>query len=61
MRSSTQQPGRFSYVYDGRTCLGHIISRGVAGYEAFDSSDTSLGLFDTQRGAAAALSDRGRQ
>jgi len=24
-----------AYVYDGRRCLGHIIARGKAGFEAF--------------------------
>jgi hypothetical protein len=42
-------------VYDGQCCLGHIISRGRDGYEAFDLDDKSLGLFPTQREAAAAL------
>ncbi len=43
------------FVYDGRQCLGHVIARGVAGFEAFDAADKSLGLFGSQREAAAAL------
>jgi hypothetical protein len=42
-------------VYDGRQCLGHVLARGKAGYEAFDPSDKSLGIFETQRQAANAL------
>ncbi len=53
MTSAT--PGRLVYVYDGRTCLGHIISRGIAGFEAFDVDDRSIGIFATQAAAAAAL------
>jgi hypothetical protein len=42
-------------VYDGQRCLGHIISRGRDGYEAFDVDDRSVGLYPNQREAAAAL------
>jgi hypothetical protein len=44
-----------SYVYDGRTCLGFVLSRGRAGFEAFDREQNSLGMFPTQRAAAAAI------
>jgi hypothetical protein len=44
-----------SYVYDGRQCLGHIIARGKLGFELFDADDKSLGLFPSQKEAAAAL------
>jgi hypothetical protein len=49
---------RFVYVYDGRTCRGHVINRGPQGFEAFDHDDRSVGVFSTQREAAAALSVR---
>jgi hypothetical protein len=42
-------------VYDGQQCLGHVLARGKAGYEAFDRDDTSMGFFETQRQAANAL------
>jgi hypothetical protein len=32
-------PGRFVYVFDGKTCLGHVIARGVAGFEAYTADD----------------------
>src|SRR5262245_16864059 len=32
-------------VYDGTRCVGHIIKRGRAGVEAFDTDDRPLGLF----------------
>jgi hypothetical protein len=48
-----------SYVYDGRTCLGHILARGKAGFEAFDRDDRSLGLFPTAKAAADALQGGG--
>jgi hypothetical protein len=44
-----------AYVYDGQQCLGHVLSRGPNGFEAFDSDDKSLGVFETQRQAANAL------
>ena len=42
-------------VYDGQQCLGHVLGRGKAGYEAFNRDDKSLGIFETQRQAANAL------
>jgi hypothetical protein len=36
-------------------CSGFILNRGPAGFEAFDVNDRSLGLFETQALAAAAL------
>jgi hypothetical protein len=44
-------------VYDGRACLGFILARGHAGFEAFTADDQSLGLFKTQAQAANALTD----
>ena len=43
-------------VYDGRACLGHVLGRGKAGFEAFDADNRSLGIFPSQREAAAAIS-----
>jgi hypothetical protein len=48
-------PAPLSYVYDGQQCLGHIIARGRSGFEAFDSEDRSLGLFASQKEAAAKI------
>jgi len=42
-------------VYDGRHCLGHVLGRGRAGFEAFDADSRSLGNYPTQREAAAAI------
>jgi hypothetical protein len=42
-------------VYDGRTCLGHIIAHGKRGFEAFDADDNSLGTFPTDQEAADAI------
>jgi hypothetical protein len=42
-------------VYDGRACLGFVLSRGRAGFEAFDNEQRSLGIYSTQREAAAAI------
>jgi hypothetical protein len=50
----TRQTAMLS-VFDGRRCVGHILSRGKQGYEAFDGDHRSLGVFDTQAAAAAAI------
>jgi hypothetical protein len=42
-------------VYDGTRCIGHIIARGKTGWEVFDSEDKSLGVYPTQKQAAAVL------
>ena len=42
-------------AYDGRACLGHVLGRGKAGFEAFDGDDRSLGIFPSQCEAAAAI------
>ena len=44
-----------AYVYDGQRCLGHMLSRGKTGVEAFDRDDKSFGLFPDQRAAADAI------
>jgi hypothetical protein len=44
-----------TFVYAGRVCLGFILARGPAGFEAFSADEKSLGLFPTQREAAAAI------
>jgi hypothetical protein len=42
-------------AYDGQRCIGFVCSRGRAGFEAFDSEERSLGVYGTQRKAAAAI------
>jgi hypothetical protein len=42
-------------VYSGKICLGFVLTRGAAGFEAFSADEKSLGLFPTQREAAAAI------
>lgn len=32
-----------SYVYDGRDCLGFILTRGKLGFEAFDREEVCSG------------------
>jgi hypothetical protein len=42
-------------VYDGRACLGFILARGRAGFEAFDREERSLGLYPAAPAAANAV------
>jgi hypothetical protein len=44
-----------TYVTDGREAIGHIITRGKIGFEAFNRSDVSIGMFKTQPAAANAI------
>jgi hypothetical protein len=41
-----------AYVYDGRACVGFVLARGRAGFEAFDREQVSLGVFKTAAAAA---------
>jgi hypothetical protein len=42
-------------VYDGRHCVGFVLSHGKAGFEIFDQDERSCGLFPNQQDAIAAL------
>jgi hypothetical protein len=42
-------------AYDGQRCIGFVCSRGKLGFEAFDSEERSLGVYGTQREAAAPI------
>jgi len=53
MTAPKPAPTMFS-VFDGQTCLGHILARGKL-YEAFDRADRSPGTFPTAKQAAGAL------
>jgi hypothetical protein len=46
-------------VISGKVCLGFILARGPAGFEALTADERSLGLFATQHEAAAAVMRRG--
>src|SRR5262245_35377214 len=45
----------FASVYDVRSHLGVILTRGRSGFEAYVADDHSLGLFPSARKAAAAI------
>jgi hypothetical protein len=47
-------------VFEGQTCVGHVLSRGKTGYEAFDNDDRSRGLFPTKEAAIHAIAGEGR-
>ena len=47
-------PAMFS-VFDGRECLGFVYARGKGGFESFDASERSLGLFPSAKEAASAI------
>ena len=53
-RSSDKSSTAMS-VYDGRCCIGFIITHGRTSYESFDVDQHSVGLFSHERDAAAAL------
>jgi len=42
-------------AYESQCCIGFVSSRGKLGFEAFDSEARSLGVYTTQREAAAGM------
>jgi hypothetical protein len=45
-------------VYDGQTCVGFVLDRGRAGYEAFGAdAEQSLGVFETREAAIESVWD----
>jgi len=48
-------PPRLCSVYDGTRCIGFVLRR-VDGFEGFDAGERSLGVFDTMKAAADAIS-----
>jgi hypothetical protein len=46
-------------VFDGQTCIGHLMPRGKLGTAAFDADDRLLGIFPNQKSAADAVSRAG--
>jgi hypothetical protein len=46
----------FVSVYNDKTCIGFIINRGRAGFEAYDRDENSLGTFASEKDAADAIS-----
>jgi hypothetical protein len=56
MTTPAPRPPCLVSVYDGQRCLGFILARGKSGFEAFDSSDVSLGLHAHMQAAADAIS-----
>ena len=57
MRGDQRPPPPLMSVYDGQRCIGHVVARGKAGFEAFDSDDRSLGIFASMKLAADTVSD----
>jgi hypothetical protein len=48
-------------VYNGRTCVGHVLARGKSGFQAFDVDDKSLGIYRTRSEAIDAVTDAAKQ
>jgi hypothetical protein len=57
-RKYTEPPPVMLSVYDGRTCCGFCIRRGENRYEAFNHRGKSLGIFESQQQATAAIPRR---
>ena len=51
-------PHSWCSVFNGHRCVGHLVSRGCQGIEAYDLADRSMGVFATQAQAVAELRAR---
>ena len=47
-------------VFDGQTCVGHLLNRGKQGWECFNTEDRSLGLFPTHQAAITRIAGGGQ-
>jgi hypothetical protein len=47
------------HVYDGRRCIGFILTRVKQGFEAYDADLASLGIFPTQQADAISETSHG--
>jgi hypothetical protein len=54
-RASARNSNQLLSVFDGRECVGFILARGRAGYQAFTADEKSLGLYPSQKQAADAI------
>jgi hypothetical protein len=56
---SEEQTGTVTHRNARQQCLGHIVNRGLNGFEAYNSDNVTLGIFATADDAATAIM-RGR-
>jgi hypothetical protein len=58
--AARQTPTNTSWasIFDGQTCIGHVIDRGRVGYESFDVDDISLGVFSLKEAAVESIRSR---
>jgi hypothetical protein len=53
--TTATSPSPLLSIYDGQRCVGFVYARGRTGFEAFTAEQHSLGIFPSQREAAAAV------
>ena len=53
--ANTSAPAAMISIFDGRTCIGHVLGRGRTGFEAYDAEQRSLGTFASQQAAVDAI------
>jgi hypothetical protein len=53
-RKLESSPAMMGLYYEGRR-IGHVLARGDEGFEAFDLTDRSLGMFKTEDDATTAI------
>jgi hypothetical protein len=58
--NATPDPLAMQVIYAGTMCLGFVYSRGKFGFEAFDASTHSLGLFPDRKSAADAIAKQAK-
>jgi hypothetical protein len=49
------KPSPMVSVFAGKVCIGFVLDRGKAGFEAFHISECTVDMFATQRRAADAI------
>jgi hypothetical protein len=54
-KRKTEPSAAMVSVYYDQRYIGHVLARGDQGFEAFDHTELSLGLFNTEDEAATAV------
>jgi hypothetical protein len=58
LTGATSSAARFWPIVAHGKCVGHLLSRGVAGVEAFGVDDRAIGIFPNALAALTAISEK---
>ena len=54
-KRKVESPAALMGVYHEQRRIGHVLARGDEGFEAYDHTERSLGIFETEDDATSAI------